>query len=315
MPSPAFSAACGVAPSLLLSALNSLLPPAAALSSPPPLRGVESAQQEMHELRLPAPVGRLVLRVWRASSRFASLGVTRRSPDPKCRALHRLAREPAAVAKIEVAGYRLARAAVPGLEIPEVLLFREGEGGGPAFALFRFVEAPGPEPRMVKARLEFGAEEEHLRHGRLPSAAVLPYCSDLIAAFLLPLAHRCWSEPPAPQIPRTTTPDLLAAYAAASSLLSSRLLPSSPPPLRAAVPSLPPLLSRLSSLLPDLPPLPPTLVHLDLQPQNLLFGPAGIVGVLDFEEAAVADPRLEVSERGEEAGNSGGRSGRGSRTR
>jgi thiamine kinase-like enzyme len=46
--------------------------------------------------------------------------------------------------------------------------------------------------------------------------------------------------------------------------------------------------------------LPPVLVHMDCQPQNLLFARAKdkrrplIVSVLDWEEAAFADPRFEL---------------------
>jgi serine/threonine protein kinase len=206
------------------------------------------------------------------------------------------------VARSELQGYRDARTALPHVHIPHVLQFHEDDDS--CWAVLEFVDSYShPEQQMGRVRHEFGFDEPHPRWGRLPVDQSLAYAHKILETIVVPL-HRV----PAPEegyryrdmveLYRKTHATILVPAAAASSERAPR----------AAVKLLERAIHRLeqeavecglmekettssdNALL-----LPCVLCHMDLQPQNILFDENdAILSVLDWEDAATADPRFEL---------------------
>jgi hypothetical protein len=182
---------------------------------------------------------------------------------------------------------------------------------------------------MVTVRDEFGFPEPHPRWGRVPVDQALEYAMQVLQEVVLPLHTYCRRRqsdnmvvaPPSVY----TFRDMVALYQRALSTLIAPLLHNNNANNGAAgddddVHMLQYAVDRLQSAIPDtIAPeqdMAPVLVHMDLQPQNLIFGRRRrdteqqqennhrqqqrqdnrivVVSVLDWEEAAWADPRFEL---------------------
>mmetsp|Transcript_12303 Transcript_12303/g.18880 ORF Transcript_12303/g.18880 Transcript_12303/m.18880 type:complete len:441 (-) Transcript_12303:109-1431(-) len=263
---------------------------------------------------------RLVVRQWRGGCRWWNL---HRNQDPKI------------LAKAEAFGYRFARQSLtetsraqkksPSVVIPRILYFNTKESDGDEFpwAVLEYVGINSTcfdgdylyddsyLTRMIKTRHEFGFDEPHPRWGRVPVEHSLEYSTRILEQVLIPLHTN--SKGVCSNTEAQTYESMLQLYEQAwkdmkkqERMLFESLVRDQDEPvakdarmveafdlLESAV------ITVLSQNISTIPPLPPALVHLDLQPQNLLFSRDGnsnirVSSVLDWEEAAVADPRFDL---------------------
>jgi Phosphotransferase enzyme family len=176
---------------------------------------------------------------------------------------------------------------------------------------------------MTKVREEFGFVEPHPRWGRVPVNESLEYAMNVLQSVILPLHHYYFTE----TISGSSQPK---AYAYMDAIwLYKRTYETilvnhtterqdalengdSSDKLQDAIRKLGSAIDRLEKDAASqqsktlIVALPPVLCHMDFQPQNLMFArrrrldneqedPAAfIVSVLDWEEAAYADPRFEL---------------------
>lgn len=267
---------------------------------------------------------RLVLRLWKGGSQWWNL--------------HQNG-TPLEVAHNEVMGYQVARQALSDgdvLRIPQVLLF-EKEGTAAATAAAADVNIPpwavleyvGPDSLrlpseradqsyrngMVKIRKEFGCDEPHPRWGRVPEHQALEYARLVLAQVVIPL-HRATRHLQQRLLTTTgntvvvhTYQHMVEKYRKAGDdmndfLKSAKMQDNAPimdalEKVRVAVEALEQYCSTG-----DVHDISPVLVHMDLQPQNLIFVKANgdgqtqhrpvVHSVLDWEEAAWADPRFDI---------------------
>jgi thiamine kinase-like enzyme len=176
---------------------------------------------------------------------------------------------------------------------------------------------------MVKVRHEFGFDEPHPRWGRVPEGESLQYATRILNQVILPLQ----SQSSGFQLSRNNTDDsdgnkieiktyntMIKLYQDSWKDMSSTINRNSSirtGPSEAKdefmVQALKIVEGAVTKFLPlnyestFIPPMTPVLVHLDLQPQNLLFAKNKstdttiiVSSVLDWEDAAIADPRFEV---------------------
>eukprot|EP00980_Cylindrotheca_fusiformis_P015454 scaffold4345_cov125-Cylindrotheca_fusiformis.AAC.2 len=187
---------------------------------------------------------------------------------------------------------------------------------------------------MVKVRHEFGFDEPHPRWGRVPEDESLKYATLILNQFVIPLQNETrnkksyTSEGNGVDVANVKTyATMIQQY---KQLLDQMLKPASPTdnnkktidtPLHDSsggmmdddrmVETLRIVDRAVTKILPHnttttVPPMSPVLVHLDLQPQNILFAKnknkstpneeSGCIisSVLDWEDAAFADPRFEI---------------------
>ena len=296
---------------------------------------------------------RIVVRIWKASARWWNFNTN----DARSDCILQMARA-------EIAGYRLARAALTSSDIitPEVIHFSDDyskqntsakeKGVSLPWALFTYIGEKSMHfgekyvfdgkyaKDMVKARHEFGFDESHPRHGRVEAGQSIQYALEVMDNVVLPiqdfflissrtglpmkedvrlavrtLGNTCASDG------RITTQidakpywyqDMIALYENAACRLTQELSANghSDATMSRMVETLKACISALSSDAKDcaeLAPyhLPPVLVHMDLQPQNVILRRAPgtacevdeipqVSSVLDWEEACFADPRFEV---------------------
>ena len=247
---------------------------------------------------------RLVARRWKGASRWWNLN--NHHPDEVC-----------AVALAELAGYRLAHTALASqntLHIPELL--HSAFNDASPWAIFTYVgpfssyftKSKLPDSfwidSMVKYRQEFGFEESHPRWGRVPSERALEYATELLSTVTIPLhryinKHRDvldWSSL-CKDTEGITFQDMVSFYKCAQERMMGN------PQDVAKATMLVHVLSecieklRLESL--SVHRIPHVLCHMDCQPQNLVFfkeerDSPKIMSVLDWEDAAYADPRFEL---------------------
>ena len=197
---------------------------------------------------------------------------------------------------------------------------------------------------MIPIRKEYGFDEPHLRWGRLPTHLCVPYTLQLLNSFVIPLhvyyfIHIHGRRSNEIQLP--TNQMKIYNFGTVIELLKSKctqyIEPNLPPLsdndfeatiVQEASQILQTAIERLyhdeimSSSMQNL---PPVLCHMDLQPQNLIFGTTSLpsskicsdyyrhegngkrstassqklsgcqlLSVLDWEEAAYADPRFEL---------------------
>jgi hypothetical protein len=172
---------------------------------------------------------------------------------------------------------------------------------------------------MVKIRREFGFDEPHPRWGRVPEDQCLQYSLMILDEFVIPM-HDCffskndrsqqldWSHLGRTRDDQTEIPyqylDMVQLYQTACSRLIAAMsaLPEKDTKLETAIDALEVCLERLrkTTTTNRIPNVPPVLCHMDCQPQNLIFvcdkdeQSQDISSVLDWEEAAYADPRFEL---------------------
>jgi thiamine kinase-like enzyme len=231
--------------------------------------------------------------------------------------------------------------------IPRVLLYQENNNNNnlPPWAVLEYV---GPASTyfdeesyeydsyylegMVTTRHEFEFDEPHPRWGRVPEDQALDYATLVLEQVVLPL-HRSSQTILLADRQRQqqvyTYPTMVHIYQDAwkelqhHAILTSKQHQQQPqqqeeedPRMRQALQLVETAVTIvLPSNLASIPPLDPVLVHLDLQPQNLLFGRRQnnnkeeeeegtttntntntfrVSSVLDWEDAAVADPRFDL---------------------
>ena len=176
---------------------------------------------------------------------------------------------------------------------------------------------------MVKNRFEFGFDEPHPRWGRVPDNECVDYTKSVLRQVTLPL-HRHISDnqsflavelnvlrAPTSQIgPGFTYSTMVNIYQNEQRQMKQAMVADShDPKIAAALDLLEGAIDELMKQKPYLtePLQPLVLCHMDCQPQNLLFAQAAghkeegsskplprISSVLDWEEAALADPRFEL---------------------
>lgn len=258
----------------------------------------------------------------------------------------------------EIDAYRKAREYLPHLNIPRVWYFQENEEVGkgindtPTIARFTIDAQKPPQPliwatleyipslerssllqQMIPIRHEFGFDEPHLRWGRLPILKCLPYANILLHDVIIPLHERCRSSPSSWETKGYRYRDMFQLYqhtyeSQFHSLVMDETRSASPRLYRAVLNLQSALLfleqtAKCHRLLPTITQnvtdhLPCVLCHMDLQPQNILFGGTPndhdkrheegdnddddhsqeslppILSVVDWEEGAWADPRFEL---------------------
>lgn len=252
---------------------------------------------------------RLVVRIWKAGSRWWNL--------------HQ-AQDIQGLADAEVNGYRLARQALlerTTVYIPRVLHYESSKSTtpcpwalleyvGPASTLFDdYNYDPSLVEGMVTMRHEFGFVEPHPRWGRVPVEESLVYATMVLKNVTIPL-HKATRRTSTHQNNSDTMghtiylfEDMIRLYENALVEIGRALVSSATNDdrLNQAVGHLQTAIQCLRRSSTTIPPLPPVLVHMDVQPQNLLVGSSddilgtrAIRSVLDWEEAAMADPRLDL---------------------
>jgi hypothetical protein len=196
--------------------------------------------------------------------------------------------------------------------------------------------------RMIKVRPEFGFDEPHPRWGRLPIPDCLHYARLLLDQVIVPLHKYCWDHQQ--ELSQSSSPcrflcdgkdaksgnfyytysHMVDIYQAAwvdlhtaSVATTKETLNNGSSFFQMAVSTLQKCIQQLTHYRIDVPdnatvPPTPVLVHMDLQPQNLLWNRQAqsvlmensgsnessfhwyVKGVLDWEDAAWADPRFEL---------------------
>ena len=243
---------------------------------------------------------RLVVRHWKGASRWWNLN-------------NNAASGVMGMAMAELAGYRVAHRALPSIQIPEVL-YASFDDESP-WAVFTYVghmssyftDTKHPDTfwldGMVKVRYEFGFEEAHPRWGRVPSNNVLEYAMEVLTTVIIPL-HR-YSNEQQKELDWSslgkdgegiTYKDMACYYMTAH----DRMMKT--PQCDKKVTKLTRVLGQCIEYLQlesfSVHWLAPVLCHMDCQPQNLILynerGSSKILSVLDWEEAAYADPRFEL---------------------
>ena len=253
---------------------------------------------------------RIVIRLWRGGARWWNL-----NNDDKSRV--------GALARAETKAYQIARKALPDLHIPRLLHAKLTSNPFP-WAVFSYVGydstyyhhrfAPNRYwiDGMVKIRHEFGFDEPHPRWGRVPQDECLQYTLEVLRNVTMPL-HRYLAEN---NNNNNNTPqvDLCCEDNDNNPITYQTMVVSYRRALERKIEGMDDFQKRLYVILQQcisrleamtIEPLPPVLVHMDCQPQNLLFatvvapdndkeGTVRIMSVLDWEEAAYADPRFEL---------------------
>jgi hypothetical protein len=248
---------------------------------------------------------RLVVRQWRGSARWWNLNNSNEA-------------SPEDVARAEVAAYRLSYKALPHLAMPQLLHFDATNHEYP-WAIFSYVGEHSTHfddrrkytmewvDSMVKVRHEFGFDEPHPRWGRVPVEQAVEYTLKVLRTVTIPLHQHLANNPSQEWYDltnnghATTYADMVLLYEESHSRITERLRnsDSNDKKLQKVTDILGKCIARLSTEASTIKPLSPVLVHIDCQPQNLLFCRSDgehtfISSILDWEEAAYADPRFEL---------------------
>lgn len=281
---------------------------------PSTLQVVDGPDARVWREVLKSGCNRLVVRIWLASSRWWTLN---RSDGGLVD-----------MAQSEVAGYRVARQALKAtsIRIPKVLYSSSDvdetvagchhhpwavlEYVGVASTLFaRHGCTEEWSTSMIKTRHEFGFDEPHPRWGRVPVARCLPYALAVLHQVVVPIHryHATVSSPePANQLLGYRVNDHKVRGYRFSDMVGlyertlAEIDPGNDDKMNQSMARLESGVARLAALQRLIHNLPPVLCHMDCQPQNLLFqqGNNGslprVASVLDWEEAAFADPRFEL---------------------
>jgi Phosphotransferase enzyme family len=279
---------------------------------------VKSAQQQVWILTLTLPFpdewsdavnsggNRLVVRQWKGSARWWNLNNNDDSPE-------RLARA-------EVAAYRISHDALPHLVMPQVLHFSSSPTIHESpWAIFSYVgehsvhfddtRKPTTErvEGMIQVRREFGFDEPHPRWGRVPVEQAEEYALEVLRTVTIPLHQHLANNPNQDWHDLSidgraiTYADMVAVFREAYSRMVETIRSNgdgSHEKWQRVTDTLAKCIAKLNVEASTIKPLAGVLVHMDCQPQNLIFrrctGQASISSVLDWEEAAYADARFEL---------------------
>ena len=258
---------------------------------------------------------KIVVRIWQGASRWWNLHQNDSSGVET-------------LASSEVLGYRVAQCALKesiSIRVPTVLYFSmedEKHATESPWAIMEYVGSSSSlfqenpldnswMDGMVKVRREFGFDEPHPRWGRVPESQALEYGLLVLRSVVIPM-HRSLvdinaikavsginglSGWPAGGISYMTMvriyEDACKSMQQASTLRPDSHLSSAIDILHQAIQQL------IQESINQVFNIPPVVVHIDLQPQNLLFALSSkqqsiVATVLDWEEAAYADPRFEL---------------------
>ena len=270
----------------------------------------------------------LVVRIWKGSARWWNLHCSHAHSE-----FNECSTEPGVwlLARAEVSGYRLAKRALQNSDvtIPHVLYFShdsiqcmEKEPWailsyvGPQSCFFQNNSRVAPTDEwingMITTRHEFGFEEPHPRWGRVPVDQCLDYVFHVLERFTIPM-HRYFlvnckgdmmSSFPASDDsilkPRRYA-DMIQLYKKAHEMMLQGVSnKSDDATLTRIVQTLGQCIHKLQQESVRVQDLPLVLCHMDCQPQNLIFYRQDnstvpqLHSVLDWEEAAWADPRFEI---------------------
>ena len=168
---------------------------------------------------------------------------------------------------------------------------------------------------MTKVREEFGFSEPHPRWGRVPVEGALEYALTVLHNAIIPWQRNFDGRQqhdamqPSSAIPKHCFSDMVQLYREKLETFIMKSVGAEDNrdcTLQTAISKLAVAIERLEKEATEtdsLKPLPPVLCHMDCQPQNVLFArnasdadvsTAFLVSVLDWEEAAYADPRFEL---------------------
>lgn len=264
----------------------------------------------------------IVVRIWKGSARWWNLHSSHALSE------FNESTEPGVLllARAEVAGYRMARDALDNssqLEIPQVLYFSHDSKDcvekqpwaimsyvGPDSEFFDSRSTPTNEwtDGMIKVRSEFGFDEPHPRWGRVPVDQCLDYVFHVLERFTLPMHRYFLSKEddywlskvvPVDTKPRTYN-DMVQLYKKAHDKMVREVLnDTNDETQKRVIHTLGLCIQRLQDET-NVNDMPPVLCHMDCQPQNLVFYREEksklpqLHSVLDWEEAAFADPRFEI---------------------
>ena len=147
---------------------------------------------------------------------------------------------------------------------------------------------------MIKTRLEFGFDEPHPRHGRVPAEQCLEYAKSVVRDIVVPI-HKAKLNLGSYEL------EMFGAVKTFGGML--RLYEEQFTKLEGVGDEVMDMIEILKKNIRDVEAgcVGPTLVHGDLQPQNLMFRKGegegeeiDIACLLDWEDAAIADGRFEV---------------------
>lgn len=267
---------------------------------------------------------RLVVRIWKGGSNWWNLNSNQ---------------DPRVLSRSETMGYKIAHESFVANDtsdvlVPRVLHYESGDGQSSLHFAWAVLEYVGPHSMkferdemlfdasylegMVKVRHEFGFDEPHPRWGRVPEGESLKYATVILKQIVLPLQRqsRKWtSDREEYNLEVKTYSRMIQLYSGLWKDMSSTInyrsattptdIPS-PTLDQRMVHALKIVEEAVTKTLPindastHIPPMSPVLVHLDLQPQNVLFCKKDmdaiivVSSVLDWEDAAMADPRFEI---------------------
>jgi aminoglycoside phosphotransferase (APT) family kinase protein len=247
----------------------------------------------------------VVIRIWKGTSRWWTLN---RHDE----------RDLVAMARSEVAGYRVARQALTdtGVYVPSLLYFSldDQHADDRPWAIMEYVGEYSKrlyngrfdsswKDGMIKIREEFGYAEAHPRWGRVPVERALDYALMVLHSLTIPLHMAFWNQRQTSDLEYQAINHLSGhqtgygyTYQRLVELYQMALneIQKQPPiqSLQGYIHMLKQAIAELDSYRVDN--LQPVLVHIDLQPQNIFFHETKIRTVLDWEEAAYADPRFEL---------------------
>jgi hypothetical protein len=165
--------------------------------------------------------------------------------------------------------------------------------------------------QMIRIRFEFGFDEPHPRWGRLPPTdeCCLSYALMLIDQVILPIHQQQQGqgiqimEMAADRADIFQYSSMISTYEKALMDIQKSLAQQSTEmseKFARWISTLAQAIERLKLFSRSISPLPAVLVHMDLQPQNLLMGKIAkskqlvVRSVLDWEDCALADPRFDL---------------------
>lgn len=265
----------------------------------------------------------IVVRIWKGSARWWNLHSSHSVSE-----FNENSHEPGVLllARAEVAGYRAAREALAldsQLEIPKVLYFSHDCKGFTEKQPWAVMSYVGPDSAffdskrrhtnewvdgMITIRPEFGFEEPHPRWGRVPVDQCIDYVLHVLERFTIPMHRYFFCSEDTPLNPLADIGSEPRTYSAMVKLYKKAHLTMN----RVAdngiidetqariVNTLGLCIRRLQEESVHVKDMPPVLCHMDCQPQNLIFYRnemsefPQLHSVLDWEEAAFADPRFEI---------------------
>jgi Phosphotransferase enzyme family len=251
----------------------------------------------------------VVVRQWKGSARWWNLNINQSSHE--------------SIARAEVAAYRIAYKALPTLWIPKVLHFdsySDQDSSIYPWAIFSYVGKNAAHFHsgkvyteewihgMITVRHEFGFDEPHPRWGRVPVERAIEYASQILYTVIIPLHQYLskqtdlhWDDLCSDGKGYTYEHIInvyLKAYTKFREMSTISDVDEYQMQFSHVIDTLGRYISKAFVDSSNINPLPMVLVHMDCQPQNMIFcrsmDVTYITSVLDWEEAAYADPRFEL---------------------